>query len=312
MSKTPDLSSLILERLDAVTTQVAYLAERQRKQEELFAEMAPIARVAVAEAIARFDVLERRGYFAFADELLRVGQRVVEGFKAEDVHQLGDSIVAILQTLRGLTQPTALQVIADASAAIEDADSVKPLGLLGVVRATRKDDVQKGIALLVEVLRRIGHGVNTAATRQLEAADRKQTLGRLLGPSRAKKALDIERPQLPAAAPACAAPPRPAAVGAVVDGIAYTADGHLVDPAAWSRELAEKLAAAQSITLAEPQWTIVEAARAEFGATGVSPNIRRLTQVAVVTTKDLYSLFPKAPARTIAKIAGLPKPAGCL
>jgi sulfur relay (sulfurtransferase) DsrC/TusE family protein len=34
--------------------------------------------------------------------------------------------------------------------------------------------------------------------------------------------------------------------------------------------------------------------------------------VASVATKDLYALFPKAPGRTIAKIAGLPKPAGCL
>jgi sulfur relay (sulfurtransferase) DsrC/TusE family protein len=31
-----------------------------------------------------------------------------------------------------------------------------------------------------------------------------------------------------------------------------------------------------------------------------------------VTTKELYVLFPRAPGRTIASIAGLPKPAGCL
>ena len=305
MSTRPDLTPLILERLDA-------LAERQRKQDELFAEMMPIARLAVGETISRLDVLERKGYFAFADELLRVAQRVVEGFSPQDVHQLGDAIVAILETVRGLTQPAALQVIADVSAAIQDADTIKPLGLLGVVRATRKDDVQKGIALLVEVLRRIGHGVNGVATRQLEGADRKKALSRLLGPSRPKKPLGIERPQLPAGAPACAAPPKPAAVGAVVDGIAYTADGHLVDAAAWSRGLAEKLAAAQSVALTDSHWAVVEAARADFAATGVSPNIRRLTQIAAVSTKDLYALFPRAPARTIAKIAGLPKPAGCL
>ena len=57
---------------------------------------------------------------------------------------------------------------------------------------------------------------------------------------------------------------------------------------------------------------MLDAARADFAATGSSPNIRRLTQVAGVSTKDLYVLFPRAPGRTIAKIAGLPKPAGCL
>jgi sulfur relay (sulfurtransferase) DsrC/TusE family protein len=34
--------------------------------------------------------------------------------------------------------------------------------------------------------------------------------------------------------------------------------------------------------------------------------------VSGVSTKDLYTLFRKAPGRTIAALAGLPKPAGCL
>jgi tRNA 2-thiouridine synthesizing protein E len=66
------------------------------------------------------------------------------------------------------------------------------------------------------------------------------------------------------------------------------------------------------VRLTEPHWAVIAAARADFEATRVSPNIRRLTQLTQLATKDLYALFPRAPARTIAKIAGLPKPAGCL
>ena len=40
--------------------------------------------------------------------------------------------------------------------------------------------------------------------------------------------------------------------------------------------------------------------------------LRRLTQGTELATKDLYALFPKAPARTVAKIAGIPKPVGCI
>ena len=64
--------------------------------------------------------------------------------------------------------------------------------------------------------------------------------------------------------------------------------------------------------MTDAHWVLVDAARADFEATRVSPNIRRLTQVSGVATKDVYALFPKAPGRTLAKIAGLPKPAGCL
>ena len=94
--------------------------------------------------------------------------------------------------------------------------------------------------------------------------------------------------------------------------VAFTADGNLVDAAAWTRGLAAALADAERVALTDAHWAVLEAARADFAATGSSPNIRRLTQVAGVSTKDLYVLFPRAPGRTIAKIAGLPKPAGCL
>jgi TusE/DsrC/DsvC family sulfur relay protein len=302
----------VLQRLDALATQVAYLAERQRAQEELFAEMTPIAREVMGAAIARLDALDKQGYFAFAGELAGVGKRIVEGFSPADVRQLGDAIVGILETVRTLTQPEILQVAADASAAMQDADQVKPLGIFGMVRATKNDDVQKGMALMVEVLRRVGHGVNAIAAEQAKQLDRKAKLAGLLGPRRSKKALGIERPQLPAGPPACAMPAKPAATAAVIDGIAYGADGHLVDPAAWSRPLADAIAQLQGVALTSAHWPVIDAARADFAETKVSPNIRRLTQITGAATKDLYALFPKAPGRTIAKIAGLPKPAGCL
>ena len=72
------------------------------------------------------------------------------------------------------------------------------------------------------------------------------------------------------------------------------------------------LAAAQGVELTDAHWKVVEFARGEFLSTKMSPNIRRITQATGVATKDLYMLFPKAPARTVAKVAGIPKPVGCI
>ena len=41
-------------------------------------------------------------------------------------------------------------------------------------------------------------------------------------------------------------------------------------------------------------------------------SIRRLTKESGVPTKELYELFPKGPAKKAAKIAGIPKPTGCI
>lgn len=312
----------VLAKLDALATQVAYLTERQRKQEELFEEFTPIARVAMATVIERFDALDKQGVFESGKELVGIGQKIVEAFKPEDVRQLGDAVVSILDTVRALTQPEVLAIAGDAAQAMREADDAKPLGIFGLVRATKHEDVQKGMALMVEVLKRIGHGANALSERHQKQLDRKAKLAELLGPrSQRGKALGIERPQrrLPAPAaepPAAKAPacstPKPAVAATRIDGIDFTADGHVVDATQWTRELGVALAELAGLALTEAHWTVLTAARTEFEATQLSPNIRRLTQVTGLSTKDLYTLFPKAPARTIAKVAGLPKPAGCL
>lgn len=314
--------AMIAERLDALTAQVARLAERPR-QDDLYDELAPVLRVVMGSAIGRLDALERDGTLAFVRELGGVGQKVLANFSAADVRQLGDAVVMILETVRTLTQPDVMRVAADAGEAIQHADTAKPMGLFGMMRATKDDDVQRGMAVMMEVLRRIGHGVNTMAAKQQHADDKKAKLAEILGPKRQRKVLGTERAApkaLPAApvvkaappAPACAVPSKPGQVAAVIDGVAFTSDGNLVDAAAWTRGLAAALADAERVALTDAHWAVLEAARADFAATGSSPNIRRLTQVAGVSTKDLYVLFPRAPGRTIAKIAGLPKPAGCL
>jgi TusE/DsrC/DsvC family sulfur relay protein len=315
--------AMIAERLDALTAQVARLAERPR-QDDLYDELAPVLRVVMGSAIGRLDALERDGTLAFVRELGGVGQKVLANFSAADVRQLGDAVVTILETVRTLTQPDVMRVAADAGDAIQHADTAKPMGLFGMMRATKDDDVQRGMAVMMEVLRRIGHGVNAMAAKQQHADDKKAKLAEILGPKRQRKVLGTERAAppkaLPAApvvkaappAPACAVPSKPGQVAAVIDGVAFTADGNLVDAAAWTRGLAAALADAERVALTDAHWAVLEAARADFAATGSSPNIRRLTQVAGVSTKDLYVLFPRAPGRTIAKIAGLPKPAGCL
>lgn len=315
--------AMIAERLDALTAQVARLAERPR-QDDLYDELAPVLRVVMGSAIGRLDALERDGTLAFVRELGGVGQKVLANFSAADVRQLGDAVVTILETVRTLTQPDVMRVAADAGDAIQHADTAKPMGLFGMMRATKDDDVQRGMAVMMEVLRRIGHGVNAMAAKQQHADDKKAKLAEILGPKRQRKVLGTERAAppkaLPAApvvkaappTPACAVPSKPGQVAAVIDGVAFTADGNLVDAAAWTRGLAAALADAERVALTDAHWAVLDAARADFAATGSSPNIRRLTQVAGVSTKDLYVLFPRAPGRTIAKIAGLPKPAGCL
>lgn len=95
--------------------------------------------------------------------------------------------------------------------------------------------------------------------------------------------------------------------------LALDADGHLANRNDWNEEIARELAIQEGIPVLTPQhWAVINFMRTVFEKDGDAPSIRRLTKESGVDTKTLYQLFPKGPAKRAAKIAGLPKPKGCI
>ena len=91
------------------------------------------------------------------------------------------------------------------------------------------------------------------------------------------------------------------------------AEGFLVDPAQWTREIAVELARESGIPELTPRhWQVVEFMRERYLETGTAPSIRALGKESGVPIKELYQLFPKGPAKLAAKIGGIPKPRGCI
>lgn len=95
--------------------------------------------------------------------------------------------------------------------------------------------------------------------------------------------------------------------------IEFDADGHMKNLNDWDENVAKELAALEGIQpLTDRHWAVINYMRKEFLAHGDAPSIRKLTKESGVQTKELYELFPKGPAKKSAKIAGLPKPKGCI
>ena len=95
--------------------------------------------------------------------------------------------------------------------------------------------------------------------------------------------------------------------------LALDADGNLANMNDWTEDVARELAIQEGISELTPQhWTVINFMRQVFMKEGDAPSIRRLTKESGVDTKTLYQLFPKGPAKKAAKIAGLPKPKGCI
>ena len=90
-------------------------------------------------------------------------------------------------------------------------------------------------------------------------------------------------------------------------------EGFFVHPEQWTEEMAPELARREGIDELTPaHWRIIGFMRAEFLTKGTGPTVRVLGKTSGVPIKELYKLFPKGPAKIAAKIAGIPKPRGCI
>ena len=90
-------------------------------------------------------------------------------------------------------------------------------------------------------------------------------------------------------------------------------EGFFVDPAQWTEEMVPELAAREGIDdLTDAHWQVIRFMRAEYLAKGTGPTVRVLGKTSGVPVKELYQLFPKGPAKVAAKVAGIPKPRGCI
>ena len=90
-------------------------------------------------------------------------------------------------------------------------------------------------------------------------------------------------------------------------------EGFMTNPSEWDRDIAVEIAREEGIPALMPaHWKVIEFCRQTGVPTGKAPTLRQITTGAGLSTKELFTLFPKGPAKKVARISGLGKPEGCV
>ena len=106
-----------------------------------------------------------------------------------------------------------------------------------------------------------------------------------------------------------------------VDGKTIETDeeGYLVNLSDWTENVALELAKGEGLDMDENRWEVVNFLREYYNEYQIAPAVRVLTKAIGKklgkdkgNSKYLYELFPYGPAKQACKIAGLPKPTGCV
>ncbi len=90
-------------------------------------------------------------------------------------------------------------------------------------------------------------------------------------------------------------------------------DGFIQDPEVWDEAVAASLAMTEGVDeLTEDHWIVVNYLREYYLEYNMAPMIRKLCKSTNFKLKEIYDLFPSGPAKGACKVAGLPKPTGCV
>ena len=90
-------------------------------------------------------------------------------------------------------------------------------------------------------------------------------------------------------------------------------DGFIQDPDLWDENVAKDLAKTEGVDeLTETHWKLVNYLRDYYLEYNMAPMIRKLCKQTGFSLKEVYDLFPSGPAKGACKVAGLPKPTGCV
>ncbi len=110
-------------------------------------------------------------------------------------------------------------------------------------------------------------------------------------------------------------------MGIEINGTTYETDeeGYLVNLSEWNEQLADIIAKTENVEMTPSHWEVVNFLRDYYSEYQIAPAVRVLTKAIGKqlgpdkgNSKYLYELFPYGPAKQACKIAGLPKPTGCV
>ena len=101
-----------------------------------------------------------------------------------------------------------------------------------------------------------------------------------------------------------------------IDGraIELNEEGFMEHPEEWTKAIAEGLAKKEEglEELRAEHWAVIDFIRDFYLKNNLAPMVRKMCQTTGFTLKHIYELFPSGPAKGACKLAGLPKPDGCV
>ena len=151
---TTDLVHL-LKKLLRNTKNLNRLLTQMESAEDLFRDLQPLGKQVFDQWLNTLDDLDKKGYFEFFRESLKIVDTIITSFSAEDVRLLRENITSIILTIKGMTQPEILATINNALSFFRkmDIEVEREISYYQILKELKKPEVKQGIVFTLEFLK---------------------------------------------------------------------------------------------------------------------------------------------------------------
>ncbi len=155
------VKQLVLKLVRNVDT-LTELFEMLESGKDLLADLTPILHQVGLDSIHMMNDLEKKGYFDFMSQSMKIFDNIVTHFSTEDVQMLADNIVTILETVKSLTQPDMLKAINSGLIVYKsiDVENIEEYSILKALRTMNSKEMRRGIGFMITFLKNISRETN--------------------------------------------------------------------------------------------------------------------------------------------------------
>ena len=136
---------------------ITKMLEQLESISDFLHDSSPLMREYILDFMKKMDELDRKGYFEFIKESIKILDNIVTGFTVEDVKKLGDNIGTIMNTVKNLTQPDMLHSINNAVSVYKklDIEVEKEVSVLKLLKELNDPEMKRGMAFSIQFLKNL-------------------------------------------------------------------------------------------------------------------------------------------------------------
>lgn len=122
---------------------------------DLMRDVGPIANEVIIDTTKKLHEFEQKGYFEFLREFGHIVDNIVTYYGVEDMRMLSDNVVAILDTVKNLTQPDMLKSVDNAVKVFAnlEMEDIPEYSIFKVMREMNKPEMKKALGFFITFMK---------------------------------------------------------------------------------------------------------------------------------------------------------------